>query len=131
MSKVTPRKLTIEDFKDQQAWIGKLLSPLNDFIQQTIGAFSNGLTVEDNLFREIRELKFVVDAGAYPQRFRPKFKGYPKGINLIDCRDSNGADLTTTPFVNWRLNNDLLEVTSVVGLTSGHTYILRLEVIYG
>jgi hypothetical protein len=131
MSKLSPRKLTVEDFKDQQNWIGKLLSPMNDYFQQIYQGWNNGITVEDNLFREIRELKFTVDASTFPLRFKPKFASTPKGMNLIYCIDADGTDLTQVPCVNFRTNNGLIEITSIGGLTTGHTYTLRLEVIYG
>lgn len=130
MSKISNRKLTLEDFKDQQEWIGKLLQTLNNFIGDVFQAMNNGLTVEDNLNQEIKELKFLNDSTTFPLDFKTKFNVYPKGLSVISCRDSSNVDLTTAPFVNWSFNNGVIRITSITGLTSGRTYKMNLHVIY-
>ena len=131
MSKLSPKKISVEDFDQDQSWISKVVSPLNEFIQQVLSGWNNGITVEDNLFREIKELKFINSTTAYPIKFKPKFTSQPKGMNVIYFKNSNGVDMTVVPCVNWRSNNSLIELTSIGGLTTDHTYTIRLEIIYG
>ena len=55
MAKITIQSFTVEGFKDQASWIGKLFSPLNSFMTQVVQAFQNRITVSDNLFQELKE----------------------------------------------------------------------------
>lgn len=105
---------------------------MNDFIQQVYAGWNNGLTTDENLYREIKELKFTVDTTTYPIRFKPKFAANPKGFNLIYYRESNGVAFTQVPCINLDIGSGgLVELSSIGGLTNGSTYTLRLEVIYG
>ena len=46
-----------EDFgKDQRKWIGKLLQPLNSFMQSVVSALDKNLTVNQNLQGEIKSI---------------------------------------------------------------------------
>lgn len=131
MSKITPKKLTVEDFLDQQSWIGKLLQPLNDFFSQINQGWNNGITIEDNLFQEIRDVKLVVDANTFPQKIKAKFNKYPQAVLVIYCLDTLGGSPTTAPWVSWSFNNGQIEISNITGLTSGKTYNLKIHVIYG
>lgn len=130
MSKLTPKKLTIEDFPSQQSWITPLLQSLNDFFQQVYQGWNNGLTIEDNLYQEIRETKIVVDGNSFPIKLKSKFAVYPKSVMVIYCQDTTGSGPTTAPWVSWSYNNNQIEISSITGLTSGKTYNLKLHIIY-
>lgn len=131
MSKITPKKLTVEDFSSEQSWIGKLLSPLNDFFSQVYQGWNNGITVEENLFQEIKDIKIVLDANSFPLKIKSKFNTYPKGITTIYCQDTQGGGPTVAPWVTWSFNNGQIEIANISGLTSGKTYHLKIHVIYG
>lgn len=129
MSKLTPKKLSVEDFPSQQ-WIGKLLAPVNDFFNQVYQGWNNGITVDENLHQEIREIKLVVDSNAFPLKFKSKFSVYPKGMTVIYCVDTAGAGPSEAPWISWSFNNGQIEVFSITGLTTGKTYNLKIHVIY-
>lgn len=131
MSKISNRKLTLEDFKDQQSWIGGLLQAINNFFGDVFQAMNNGISVQDNLYQEIKEIKFLNDSTTFPLEFKTKFNVYPKGLNIVSCRDSSNADLTAAPFANWTFNNGIVRISSITGLTSGRTYTMNIHVIYG
>lgn len=130
MSKLTPKKLTLEDFPDQQSWLGKLLSPLNDFFSQVYQGWNNGLSIEDNLHQELREVKIVLDANSFPMKIKAKFNVYPKAVTVVHCVDSTGGAPTTAPWVSWSYSNGQINITNVTGLTPGKTYILKFHIIY-
>lgn len=131
MSKISNRKLTLEDFKDQQSWIGKLLQTMNNFFGDVFQAMNNGISIEDNLYQEIKELKFLNDSTTFPLEFKTKFNVYPKGLSVISCRDTSNADLAASPFINWSFNNGVVRISSITGLTSNKTYTMNIHVIYG
>jgi len=132
MSKLNPAKLTLEDFPKQRDWIGPLFTVLNSFTGDLVGALSNGINVEDNLFQEIREIKWRNSSGDYPLKFRSKFKTNPKGLYPIYLFDhTTNAYSTLQPWVVWSYNEGSILISNISGLTSGTTYTIRLKVEYG
>lgn len=130
--KINPRKLLPEDFQDQTGWIEKLLNPINLYFQESYSAFSNNLTVEDNLYREIKEFRINnYDSSILPIRIKTKFSAQPKGLNIIYCVNNNGSNISSTPFLNWTYSNNQLLINSIVGVTNGESYTIRIEIIYG
>lgn len=129
--RLTSRKFSIESFPGQE-WISALLSPLNTFIQEVYQGFSNGLSVEDNLFQEIKEIRFVNNIANLPISFLPKFSSRPKGLYIIYCEASDGTALSGAPWATWSLTSDgRVSISNITGLISNKTYSLRILVIYG
>jgi len=132
MAKVSPQRFTTEEFPKQNDWIGKLFSPLNQFIGDVVRAFSNGFTVEDNLFQEIKEIKWVNSATNFPLKFRTKFNSSPKGlIPIYLLNNTTGSYSTAAPWVVWSYQNNEVSISDISGLTASSTYTIRLLVIYG
>lgn len=131
MAKLTPAKLTLEDFKEQRSWIAPLFSTLNGFTGELVRAFANGLTVEDNLNQEIKEIKWKNTGGDYPLRFRTKFNVFPRGLFPIYLYNHTlSAYSPLAPWVNWTFKNNEIVISDISGLTAGHIYTIRLNVIY-
>lgn len=128
--KLTSRKFSIEDFKDQE-WIAPLLSSLNQTLQELQGLNSNQVTIADNLSQEILEFKFLNDSVAFPMSIKTKFNQMPKGMNVIYCLATDNTTASSTPWVTWTFSNQLLTINSISNLTSNKTYTIRLHVIYG
>lgn len=131
MSKITSQKFTVEGFNDQAGWIGKLFSPLNSFITQVVGAFQNQITVEDNLYAEIKSVSFVNETTNYPIKFKTKFNKYPKMVLVGSCIDSNGGYSSEHPLIQWTFGDGNLSISSISGLTLSSKYIINLLIIYG
>lgn len=132
MSKINPQRLTTEEFPEQQDWISKLFQPLNQFTGEVVRAFSNGFNIEDNLFQEIREIKYVNSASNFPLKFRTKFNSSPKGLSVIYLLNGTlGVYSSLQPWVAWGYQNNEVTITEISGLTPGSTYTIRLLVYYG
>lgn len=132
MGKLTPQRFTVESFKDQSSWIGNLLSPLNSFINDLVIQFNNQITVNDNLYQEIKELTFKNSSGNFPLVFAPKFNANPKGMMLIYIYDNTlGKYATQVPVVEWKFENGLIKINAMTGLTASTSYTVRFLVIYG
>ena len=130
--KINPAKLTVEDFKEQQSWITPLFQALNQFTGDVVRAFSNQLSVEDNLFQEVKEIKFRNSSGDYPLKFRTKFTVFPRGILPIYLFDhSTNSFSTLAPWVVWSYSDGQVVISNISGLTPDVTYSIRLNVIYG
>lgn len=132
MAKINPQRFTTEEFPDQNEWIGKLFSPLNQFTGDVVRAFSNALKIEDNLFQEIKEIKWVNSATNFPLKFRTKFVAPPKGLMPIYLlNNTTGSYSLAAPWVVWSYQNNEVIISDISGLTAASTYTIRLLVIYG
>ena len=132
MGQIAPQKFTTEEFQDQVGWIGKLFSPLNSFIGEVVNSFSNNLTVTDNLFQEIKEIKYVNSANNFPLKFRTKFLQNPRGVFPIYLLNNTlGSYSLAAPWVVWSYNDGQVTISDISGLTASSTYTIRLLVIYG
>lgn len=132
MSKIAPQRFSVEEFTSQKDWIGKLFSPLNSFTGDVIRAFSNSLNIEDNLFQEIKEIKYVNSASNFPLKFRTKFNSAPKLIlpgYLLN--NTTGNYSSNQPWLEWSYQNNEVTISNISGLIANNTYTIRLLVIYG
>jgi len=92
MSKIPPiRRLSAEDFKEQADWIGKLLAPINDFMERTSSSLNQRLTVGDNMLGTV--LTAQLD-GQWPVRIAWTPKASPKTVLVGQWARSDGADKT-------------------------------------
>lgn len=132
MSKIDPQQFTTEEFPDQNDWIGKLFTPLNKLTGDIVRAFSNGFSVEDNLYQEIKEVKWVNSATNFPVKFRTKFNKAPKGlVQIYLLNNTTGAYSLAAPWVVWSYQNNAVTISAISGLTAASTYTMRLWVVYG
>ena len=132
MGKLSPQRFTIESFKEQASWITNLLSPLNSFLTDLVFQMTNNITVQDNLFQEIREIKFINSAIQFPLKFKPKFNVSPKGLQVIYIFDNTlGKCATQFPVVEWQFINNEINISTMTGLTASTSYTIRFLVIYG
>lgn len=130
--KLKPQKFTLEDFKDQRSWIGNLFSPLNQLLNDLFIAFTNQITVEDNLYQEIREINFKNQANNFPYKFRTKFSSYPKGMVCVYLFNSDTGEISNeVPSFVWSYGNQEISISQISGLSSNVSYVLRLLIIYG
>jgi len=132
MSKLDPQRFTVEEFPEQADWIGKLFQSLNQFTGDVVRAFQNALTIEDNLFQEIKEIKFQNTTALYPIKFKTKFNTAPKGLTYIYLQNNTlGSYSTLAPHIVWSYANNQVTITNISGLTANSTYTIRVLVLYG
>jgi hypothetical protein len=132
MGKLNPQKFTTEEFQDQSKWIGKLFANLNQFTGEVVQSFANGLTVTDNLYQEIKEIKYVNSAGNFPLKFKTKWSVYPKGLSVLSLYNNTLSGYSVAaPWVVWSYADGQVIIDDISGLTSGNTYTIRFLVIYG
>lgn len=128
--KINSRKLSVEGFAEQASWLGKLLTPLNAFMGQVFTIFQNNITIEDNLFQEIKSIQFVNETSNFPLKFTTKFNKYPAFVIAGTCIDSTNAYTSVYPLIKWTFADGVLSISSISGLTTSHVYTLKLLIIY-
>lgn len=128
--KISPRRFTVEEFSSQQDWIGSLLSPLNQTQQELATGLNNNITISENLFQEIKELKFINNTSNFPLKFKTKFTKMPQGLSVIYCKDSIGGTASNTPWLDWSFDNGMITIKSMTNLVSGLSYTIRIHIIY-
>lgn len=126
--KITTQKFTLESYKDQASWIGKLFSPLNSFIGQIATIFQNNISVQDNLYQEVKEIRFLNENSYFPIKFKTKFNKYPQIAMVGACVDENGQNTLTA--MNWSFENGTFSINSLSGLSPSTTYAIKLLIIY-
>lgn len=130
--RLDPQRFTVEEFPEQRSWIEKLFSPLNSFTESVVQAFNNQITISDNLYQEIKEIKYVNTTSNFPYKIKTKFNAFPKGVfPIYTFNNTIGAYSTLAPHVVWKWAEGQLILTDISGLTASSTYTIRLLIIYG
>lgn len=132
MSKLSPQRFSVEEFPEQKDWIGKLFSSLNSFTGDVVRSYQNSINIEDNLFQEIKEIKYNNSASNFPLKFKTKFNSSPMGILPIYLLNrTTGAYSTSQPWVVWSYQDGSVSISDISGLTASSDYTIKLLVIYG
>jgi len=132
MAQLTPQRFTVEEFPEQASWISKLFSPLNQITGDIVRAFSNSLSISDNLFQEIKEIAYKNTSSSFPLKFRTKFNSSPIGVIPIYLQNRTlGSYSTAQPWVVWAYQDGSVVISDISGLTASSDYTIKLLVIYG
>lgn len=132
MALIKPQKFIVEAFRDQASWIGSLLNPLNFMFNDLSLAFNNQITVKDNLYQEIKEIKFKNETASFPLRFRTKFNVYPQGMLMIySYNNTLSTPAALNAAIDWTFTNNEIVISSISGLTASQSYTIKMLVIYG
>lgn len=115
----TLKRLVVEDFPEQQSWIGKLVSPLNLFVQAVNAALGNGLTWSENIAGAVRTLDI---RSGDTLTFSSAFK--PIGVWVVAVSPLEvGAVCTAAVFADWEwTQSGSVNVKNLFGLTAGKKY---------
>ncbi len=100
--KIQGKRFLVEDFDAaQKPWIGKLLTPLNQYIEQVTGALNQGLTLADNLKAQVSDVSVIVGQ-TYPIKQAYSLNEKPRSVHIGAIRLSDGS-LPVSPFsVYWQ-----------------------------
>lgn len=130
MARLKNTKFTVESFKEQAKWIGKLLGPLNTLMNDLLFALNGNLTME-NLSQEIKTVRFVNKEANLPVVFQQRFNRRVAGVNIINCYDhTNETQVSITPMPVWTSSRQQITLSSISGLTDGNDYSIKVHVIY-
>lgn len=108
----TTKKIAIEEMpSEHQPWLGKVLTPLNKFLEQTFFAVNKGLTIADNLKAEKFDLKISTNQ-VFPMKINWTINERPTAVFLGHITEDNGAPGTIPVHsMQWQFNNGSIELT--------------------
>ncbi len=126
----------LEDFSAQKGWISPLLITLNSFMEATVTALTNEITVAANTTGDIKQITISAQPTAdAPVSVAWRKKNNPIAVLVGNVALTTGADFTlgSAVQVQWRMSGDSLQITNVVGITLSGTnqYVLTLLCIAG
>lgn len=118
------RRLNKTDYEEQyQLLIDKLAASLNIGIESLYDALNGKLSFRDNFNATLTTIGITVDADGVP-RTPTQFKlasGQTRisGLLVINV---TGADLVSSPFLNFTTNESIVTITKAFGLSPNKTY---------
>lgn len=126
------QRLSREDFKDAPNWINRLLGWLNEFIEYVTTAMSKNVTFDENIQSQIKTFSVVAGAAAdNTLSFMSILRVTPRGVLLMRAVDQVGnyTPVGAAVGIDWRYEGGSVFITSISGLTAGHTYEITVLVI--
>lgn len=125
MAKLPPiKRLRKEDFPDQ-AWIDKLLYPLNQFMESISSALNGNITLPENTRAVIREIDVNLTSGSYPIKIAWTKNVQP--TDLIITRIIGGTQ-TAAVGASWNFADGVVQITEIFGLQLGNRYKIRFYI---
>lgn len=129
MAKFSLRRLLIQDFpSDYQDLMNKMSPLLNNALEQINNAFSNGLSVRENMSAMELDLEVTAPISANSPIY---FKNTNRNnIRFIVCGNAvtanGGTPPTGVPFFTFENSSGEVKVTGITNLTAGSKYTLRI-----
>lgn len=128
MARIPPTKrLLTEDFPDQKAWIGKLIQPLNQYMEIASAALNRGLNVSDNLDAQIETLTLTEGQTV---RFKVTTRARPLGVIISSHANLAGSSpsISAALYPVWEYipATNQIKISKIYGLNSGEKYRLTL-----
>jgi len=130
MAKLPPsQKISLEDFPDQTEWIGRLIEPINTFVERLSSVLNKGISINDNMAGAILTVELN---GSWPVKVAWNLSQRPLTAIVGNVYLSTGATfvLSAAVQVQWQFNQSgQLQIDGVTGITptSGAKYKVVLE----
>lgn len=122
-----------QNYPSSPDWFTRFLGDLNNFTETIWSVLNKNITVGDNLDAQVFTFTILAGAAAInnTQTFTPAIKHVPQAVVVGYCADSvaYGAALSTAVYVSWAWTGSQIQIQSITGLTSGHTYTVTLVVL--
>lgn len=124
------KRIAKEDFPpDVQAWLGKLIGPLNETLDGIVGAIGGALTLEENFSAQTKQLD--LRSTSFPQSFKLTVSGKVAGVVILSAVDFAGAALSAALQADWYQDGDKLWLRNVIGIPASRLYTVTFLVIGG
>lgn len=130
MAKLPPVKRIVKEDFPEVSWIGKLLQPLSDFMENVYFALNKKLNHGDNIDSDIRTLD--ITGGEFPFSFTVNLSTGTKPGHLVVTKVTeqtiNPAIITTAVWAHWDFQNNKVRIRNISGLTPGVRYAVTVIV---
>ncbi len=122
-----------QNYPGSPDWFTRFIGDLNTFTETMWNVLNRNLTIADNLDAQVYAFSILAGAAAInnTQTFTPTLKHVPQAVIVGNCVDqaSYAAALSTAVYVSWAWTGSQIQIQSITGLTSGHTYLVTLVVL--
>ncbi len=122
------RRILAENFTEV-SWMGRLASPINIFMEQTIRLFNKNLSFTDNIDGELKEF---TASGAYPVNIswgRPS-KPVAVWIGRVLRTDGSTVSYSAALSLKWQFNTKgEIQIDDVVGLDDSASIQYKIVII--
>lgn len=133
MGAISPfKRFYVEDFSEQKGWVGKLLQPLNDFLETVSGVLKNNVSFKDNLAVQVNTLT----VSELPFEFSWTRSDRPIGMFVVACRNASNASVGGLSLPTWAITDaGKIRVTTLDTLSpapsASNTYTITFVTIGG
>jgi len=139
------RRLLVEQFPGQKAWIGSLFTVLNAFMEAVVGALNKSLTIVDNMSGDVKYVTLsnvptpsTANGAVGPTSVAWTKRSLPIAVLVANVQQLSGAPLAAQTFalanaiqVQFAMSQDnkSLQITGVAGVTPTQAIQYRLTLI--
>jgi hypothetical protein len=116
------KRFVTEEFPEAiRSWIGKLISPLNSFIEQVYQTLSKNMTLADNLKAQLYQVSITANQ-TYPVKQAYNLNERPTVVAIGQIHE-NPTETSPLPVhcMTWVYSNGTLELT-FIGLDAAKAY---------
>jgi len=117
------KRLLDSDLPGSPDWMKTALVTLNKFMQDTYSVLKKGITFQDNIRADIKELNLRAPVSEFKV---PSTIQVPIGVLLLGV---TGKLITSEPVLQWSPTQGGVLIDSISGLTSGNEYKVRILII--
>lgn len=134
-----PRQIILDDFEEEEKVLVEKLADIINPSLESLYAVSNGGTDFSNLsWGLVTDLVVLVNSSGVPNtssganrvtnKFKNTAKRTPIGMQVISatCLDDPNATTTGTPFIQYTIDNNLIEIKNIQGLPADKRFQLTV-----
>ena len=120
------------DYKQEfQDLVDKLSVSLNNGIEAIYDALNGKLSLSDNLYCDVTDVKVTVDSDGIPKiktGYKIKLTTKPIGIQVIDAINQTNSNTYPTSgiFIDFTYENNQITINAVKGLQADQVYNLKI-----
>lgn len=119
----TTKTIVLEEFPAEvRKWLTKLVTPLNQFLEQTYKTLVNGITLRDNMKCQVEDVVKIGVQQVYPIKLSWKLNEKPTEVRLGKLAvDSPAFVLLPIHSMQWNYNQGQIELY-FIGLDTNTAY---------
>ena len=122
-----------QNYPGSPDWFTRFMSDVNLFTETIWNILNKNVTVSDNIDAYIYTFSLLAGASASNNTatFTPTISHTPQAVFVGNCVDAAAysSPLSSAVYCSWTYNGSQIQIQSITGLTSGHTYSITLVVL--
>lgn len=128
----TIKKIMREDLKNAPDWVGRLIDPVNSFMESVYTALNKNITLYDNISSFIKEVTYKTPA-TYPTgvenvSFLNELRTRATGVVILQAYENATYTPVSIGNIAWVESTAGIVIYPVTGLAPDKTYTIRFAV---